>query len=120
MGLMLALNVKKTTIVVGTFFPDLHSDIEVVKANVRLDHVHLVLVIPPRVAVADVIQFLKSQSGKLLKAKFAFLQKVFWGRTGIWSRGYRVSSVVLNEKQILAYVTYQEKEDRGQLQLELG
>ena len=100
--------------------PDLEEDIEVIKVNVQLDHVHMVIVIPPRVSVAEVVQFIKSQSGKLLKTKFPFLQRAFWGREGIWSRGYCVSSVGLNEKEILAYVTYQNQEDRGQLKLDLG
>jgi putative transposase len=111
--------VKEYTDALFAHFPELHDDIEVVKVNVRVDHIHLILVIPPRVAVAEVIQFLKSQSSSILKEKFAFLKKVFWGRSGIWSRGYCVSSVGLNEKQILSYVTHQEKEDRGQLQLDL-
>lgn len=97
----------------------LDPDIEVLKVNVPLDHVHMVIVIPPRVSVADTIQFMKSQSGKLLKAKFPFLEKVMWGRSGIWSRGYCVSTVGLNEKEILAYVAHQDKEDRGQLKLDL-
>ena len=96
----------------------LDPDIEVLKVNAPLDHVHMVAVIPPRVAVADVIQFLKSQSGKLMKARFPFLQKLYNGKEGIWSRGYCVSTIGLNEKEILAYVTYQDKEDRGQLRLE--
>ena len=97
----------------------LDPDIEVLKVNAPLDHVHMVMVIPPRVAVADVIQFMKSQSGKLLKARFPFLQDTMYGRGGIWSRGYCVSTVGLHEKEILAYVTHQDKEDRGQLQLGL-
>ena len=92
---------------------DLDPDIEVIKVNAPLDHIHMVVVIPPRVAVADVIQFLKSQSGTMLKAKFPFLQKLYWSRGGIWSRGYCVSSVGLNEKEILAYVTYQDKRTEG-------
>ena len=51
----------------------LDPDIEVLMVNVPLDHVHMVIVIPPRVSVADTIQFIESQSGKLLKAKFPFL-----------------------------------------------
>jgi putative transposase len=98
------------------YFPNLHSDIEV---NVQTDHIHMVLVIPPRVAVAEVVSFLKSQSSKPFRAKFPFLNKVYWGRGGIWSRGYCVSTVGLNEKQILNYVRYQEKEDKAQLQLDL-
>lgn len=98
----------------------LDEDIEVIRVNVQLDHVHMVIVIPPRVAVADVVQFLKSQTGKLLKARFPFLQKAIYGREGIWSRGYCVSGIGLQEKEILAYVGYQDHEDRGQLQLDLG
>lgn len=98
----------------------LDEGIEVIRVNVQLDHVHMVLVIPPRVAVADVVQFLKSQTGKKLKAKFPFLQKTMYGREGIWSRGYCVSGIGLGEKEILAYVEHQNKEDRGQLRLELG
>ena len=95
--------------------PDnLDDDIEVISLNVQPDHVHMVIVIPPRISVADVIQFIKTQSGQKLKLKFPFLQKVFRGREGIWSRGYCVSTVGLNEKEILAYVEYQGKEDSGQ------
>lgn len=97
----------------------LHDDIEVIKLNVQKDHVHLVLVIPPRVSVAEVVQYMKSRSSKELKARFPFLQRVFWGREGIWSRGYCVSTVGLNEKEILAYVEHQTKEDKGQLKLDL-
>ena len=60
---------------------------------------------------------MKSQTGKMLKAKFPFLSEVFYGREGIWSRGYCVSSVGMNEKEIIAYVKHQEKEDKGQLKL---
>ena len=95
----------------------LDPDIQVVKLNVQADHVHMVLIIPPKYAVARVVQYIKSQSAKALKAKFPFLQKVYFSREGIWSRGYCVSGIGLDEKEILAYVDHQEKEDKGQLQL---
>ena len=98
---------------------NLDPDIEVVKLNVQLDHIHIVLVIPPRISVADVVQFIKTWSGGELKRKFPFLQKQFWGREGIWSRGYCVSTVGLNEKEIIAYVEHQSKDDQGQLKLDL-
>ena len=79
----------------------LDADIEVIKVNAQPDHVHLVIVIPPRVA------------------KFPLLKHMFYGREGIWSRGYCVSGIGFSEKEIIAYVTYQEKEDTGQLTLEL-
>ena len=111
--------VKEYTERLFKHFPELESDIEVQAVSVQSDHIHLILCIPPRVAVARVVSFLKSQSSKRLQAKFAFLKKVYWGRDGIWSRGYCVSTVGLNEKQIVAYVHYQEKEDKGQLLLDL-
>ena len=97
----------------------LDPDIEVVKVNAQPDHVHLVIVIPPRVSVAEVVQYMKSQTGSLLKAKFPFLQHLFTGREGVWSRGYCVSGMGMDEKEILAYVEHQGKEDRGQLKLTL-
>ena len=77
----------------------------------------MVVVIPPRYAVARVVQYIKLQTAKALKAKFPFLQKTYMTREGIWSRGYCVSCIGLDEKEILAYVEHQEKEDNGQLQL---
>ena len=94
----------------------LEPDIEVVKVNVQADHIHMVIVIPPRFAVAQVVSFIKTQSAKLLKAKFPFLKKLYLTE-GIWSTGYCVSSVGLDEKGILHYVEYQEKEDKGQLEI---
>lgn len=97
--------------------PDLSPDIEVIRINVQVDHVHMVVVIPPRIAVSDVVGYMKNQSAKMLRAKFPFLKKVYVDQEGIWSRGYCVSSIGLNEKEILRYVEYQDKEDRGQLEL---
>jgi putative transposase len=98
----------------------LDEDIEVKKVNVRLDHVHLVLVIPPRVSVAQVVQYMKSRTGKALSSKFKFIRKAMHDKEGMWSRGYCVSSIGLNEKTILRYVEHQEREDKGQLKLDLG
>jgi putative transposase len=97
----------------------LDPDIEVIKLNVRIDHIHLVIVVPPRVAVADVVGYIKTRASKALTSKFPFLKRAIWGREGIWARGYCVSGIGLNEKEVLAYVEHQDKEDRGQLQLKL-
>jgi putative transposase len=99
--------------------PGLDPDIEVIKVNVQADHVHMVVVIPPGIAVANAIQYIKTHTAKELKAKFPFLQKTYARRGGIWSRGYCVSCIGMDEKEILAYVEHQEKEDKGQLQLVL-
>ena len=47
-------------------------------------------------------------------------KNLYYSKGGIWSRGYCVSCIGLNEKEILAYVEHQEKEDKGQLQLTLS
>jgi putative transposase len=109
--------VKEYAQKVLSHMPELDPDIEVVKVNVQADHIHMVVVIPPKYAVARVVQYIKSQSAKALKAKFPFLKEAYFSREGIWSRGYCVSGIGLNEKEILAYVEHQEKEDKGQLQL---
>jgi len=97
--------------------PELNPDIEVIKVNIQEDHVHMVAVIPPKYAIARIVQYIKSRSSRALKAKFPFLQKVYFSGKGIWSRGYCVSGTMLDEKEILAYVEHQQKEDTGQLQL---
>jgi len=97
----------------------LEGDIEVIKVNVQADHVHLVAIIPPWLSVASVIQFMKSHSAKKLRERFEFLRKAI-GRGGMWSRGYCVSTVGMNEEAILRYVEHQEKEDKAQITLELG
>ena len=99
--------------------PNIDADIEVMKVNVQVDHVHMVIIIPPRISVADAVKFIKTHSSHLIKAKFPFLNKVYRGQQGIWSRGYCVSTIGYKEKEILRYVEYQGKDDSGQLELTL-
>ena len=80
----------------------------------------MVVVIPPRIAVADAIQYIKTQSAKKLKAKFLFMQKTYARKGGIWSRGYCLSCIGLNEKEIPAYVEHQEKEDKGHTAIDIA
>ncbi len=111
--------VKEYTEKIVSNIPELYPDIEVIKLSVQEDHVHMVVVIPPRIAVAKAIQYLKTQSAKKLKVKFPFMQKSY-SKGGIWSRGYCVSCIGLNEREILDYVEHQEKGDKGQLKLTLS
>ncbi|MBE3086717.1 MAG: transposase [Bacteroidetes bacterium] len=66
----------------------------------------MIVVIPPRIAVANTIQYINNTVGKKLKAKFPFMQKIYARKGGIWSRRYCVSCIGLNEKEILAYVEH--------------
>jgi putative transposase len=96
-----------------------YLEIEYIERNIQVDHVHLILNFPPKMSVASVVQIIKSNTGKALKDKFTFLQERYYGRGGIWSTGYFVSTVGLNEEMIRRYVRYQEKEDLGQAKLEI-
>ena len=53
-----------------------------------------------------------------MRKKFPFLNDVYWGDDGIWSSGYFVSTIGLNEEMIRKYIEMQGREDDGQALLE--
>ena len=83
------------------------------------DHLHMVMVIPPKYSIASVMGRLKSQSSAQLRKTFSWLSKVYWNEIVVWSPGYFVSSVGLKEEVIRRYVEYQGRQDSGQLRLRL-
>jgi putative transposase len=87
------------------------DDVAVLEVNVQADHVHLVLSIPPKYAVSQVMGFLKGKLALRLFDRFPALRKRYWGQH-IWSRGYCVSTVGLDEARILKYVKWQNKQDQ--------
>ena len=97
----------------------LYPDIEIREVNHDKDHVHLLLSIPPKMSVSELVRLIKTNTGKALREKFAFLEKVYYGVSGVWSDGYFVSTVGVNEKTIANYVRLQGQEDSGQAKLEL-
>ena len=62
---------------------------------------------------------IKQPTASKLREKFSWLEKVYWNESVVWSPGYFVSTVGLNEKQILAYVRWQTHQDSGQAKFEL-
>ena len=97
-----------------------YPEIEYAERNIQPDHVHVVVSFPPKFSIAQVVQIIKQNTGKALKEKFEFLRKRYYGRGGIWSAGYFVSTVGLDEETIRRYVRYQEQEDLGQAKLEFS
>ena len=86
--------------------------VEVLELNVREDHVHAVVVVPPRLAVSDLMGALKGKTAIALFQKHKGLKrKPYWGNH-FWSRGYCVSTVGLDETKIRRYVRYQEENER--------
>ena len=96
-----------------------YPELEFVEVQHDQDHLHLLVVIPPKMAVGKAVGVIKANTSKRMKEKFPFLRKVYWGTDGIWSDGYFVSTVGVNEAVIQRYIEHQGQEDSGQAQLEL-
>jgi putative transposase len=90
---------------------------EVEELNVQEDHLHMVMIIPPKYAVSDVIARMKSRTASYMRRKFKWLEKVYWKENVVWSPGYFVSTVGLDEEQIKEYVKWQGAQDSGQAKL---
>ena len=84
------------------------------------DHLHLVMKIPPKYNASDVIGRLKGESASMMRKKFSFLEKVYWKENVVWSPGFFLSTIGVDEKVIKQYVRWQGKQDSGQSQLQLG
>ena len=92
--------------------------VEFVEQNIQVDHIHTVMIIPPKYAVSAVVGYLKSGTAGKLREKFPWLTTVYWKESRVvWSPGYFVSTVGLDEKQIIKYVRWQQSQDSGQLKL---
>ena len=85
--------------------------VEVLEVNVQADHVHVVLSIPPKYAVSELMGFLKGKLALRLFDKFPELRKRYWGQH-VWSRGYCVSTVGLDEERVRKYVKWQSKKEQ--------
>ena len=82
------------------------------KVNTGDDHVHLLMEIPPKYSVSEVVQKLKAYTSVYLREKFKFISEIYDGK-GIWGTGYFVSTVGLNEENIKKYIERQNAFDRG-------
>ena len=84
-----------------------------------VDHLHMVMTIPPKYSISEVMGRLKGQSSHHMRKTFAWLGKVYWKDNIVWSPGYFVSSVGIDENIIRNYVEYQGRKDSDQLRMEL-
>ena len=92
--------------------------VEILEMSVQVDHIHVVMIIPPKYAVSQVVGRIKGRTASMLRKKFAWLGKVYWKENVLWSPGYFVSTIGLNENQIIRYVKWQGTQDSGQAKLE--
>ena len=94
-----------------------HPDVEVQQWSVQVDHIHVVLVIPPKYAVSSIVGKMKANLSRQLRLRYPELKRTYWGAV-LWSPGFFSSTVGLNEAVIRRYVDHQERVDKGQIQLE--
>ena len=95
-----------------------YPELEIEEINHDKDHIHLMIWIPPKMSIGQVVRILKSNTARDLKKKFPFLKEVYYGTESIWSGGYFVSTVGINDSVIRKYIQKQGQEDSGQAKLE--
>ena len=93
--------------------------IEVLELNIQPDYIHLIISIPPKYSVSSIMGYLKGKLTLKLFDKYEKLGKRYWGRH-LWSRGYCVNIIGLNEEQIRKYVKWQEKKEKEIEHAQLG
>ncbi|MCB9943243.1 MAG: IS200/IS605 family transposase [Geminicoccaceae bacterium] len=91
---------------------------KVIEGHLLPDHVHMMLAIPPKYAVSNVVGFIKGKSAIHLARVYGERRRNFVGQH-FWARGYFVSTVGRDETVIRDYIRNQEKEDRRLDQLAL-
>ncbi|MBI5452796.1 IS200/IS605 family transposase [Candidatus Gottesmanbacteria bacterium] len=98
---------------------DHHPVIRIKQVNHDKDHLHLLVTIPPTIAVGKVVGLIKQNTARELKQKFPFLKQIYWGTDAIWSEGYFVSTVGVDQQVIMKYIEQQGKKDSGQTKFEI-
>jgi len=91
---------------------------EIVELNIQRDHVHLLIKVPPKRSISELMGYLKGKTAIQVFRQFPNLKKKpYWGNH-FWARGYCVDTVGLNHEMIRKYVKYQEREESRQACIE--
>ncbi len=89
----------------------------ILEGHLMLEHIHVLISIPPKYSVAQVVGFIKGKSAIQIARTFSGRKRNFTGQR-FWARGYFVSTVGRDEDAIRAYIKKQEQEDRRLDQLD--
>lgn len=93
--------------------------IHIIDVNTDVDHIHILLSCAPKLSISDAACIIKSNTARQMKKKFKFLSEGYFDKQAIWSIGYFVSTVGINESVIRKYIELQGEEDSGQAKLGL-
>ena len=91
---------------------------EIIEGKLMIDHVHMLISIPPKYSVAQVVGYIKGKSAIWVARHYGGRKRNFSGEH-FWARGYYVTTVGRDEKTIQEYIEKQEAEDRRWDQLQL-
>jgi putative transposase len=91
---------------------------QILEGHLMVDHVHMLIEVPPKYALAQVVGYLKGKSAIHIARAYLGQQRNFQGQH-FWARGYFVSTVGRDEQTIRRYIREQEKEDQRVEQLTL-
>lgn len=94
------------------------KECRVEEGHLMPDHVHMLISIPPKYAVAQIVGYIKGKSAIHVARTYGDRKRNFVGQH-FWARGYFVSTVGRDEKTIRAYIQRQEAEDKRQDQMKL-
>ena len=94
------------------------KQVEIIEAEACPDHIHMLISIPPKFSVSQIMGYLKGKSSLMIFEKYANL-KYKYGNRHFWCRGYYVDTVGRNKKVIAEYIRNQLQEDISYDQLSL-
>ena len=95
-----------------------YKGVEIIEAEACKDHIHMLVSIPPKYSVSQIMGYLKGKSSLMIFEKYANL-KYKYGNRHFWCRGYYVSTVGRNRRAIEAYIRNQLQEDYAEEQLSI-
>ena len=103
----------KLKVEVGKILRDLceRKGIEIIQAECCVDHIHMLVRIPPKYSVSEIMGYLKGKSSLIIFDRHANL-KYKYGNRHFWCRGYYVDTVGKNTKKIQEYIKNQLEEDK--------
>ena len=88
------------------------KECEIVELNVQVDHVHLIVFVPPKLSMSDYVGIIKGRTAIRIFNKFRRLKTKPYFGNHFWARGYCVDTVGLDAEMIRKYVKYQEVQER--------
>ena len=87
-----------------------YKEVEIIEAHAMKDHIHMLVMIPPKLAVSSFMGYLKGKSSLMIFERHANL-KYKYGNRNFWAKGYFVSTVGLKDEVVREYIKNQELED---------